>query len=99
MGFLILAAVAIDFFIIATIAMVVIATYSAVGGGILLYSGIKRKAKPPVSVIFIVFGAIMSVFSLFLTLAPLLALAFFKVYEYVPIGGIHNEMCSLRQNI
>lgn len=66
------------FMVIAAIAIAVTAISSAVGCGILLYAGIKRKAKPPISVIFIVFGAVMIVFSLFLLFLILsAALAFF----------------------
>lgn len=65
MGLLMLAVLAIDFLII-VIAMAATAIVSVIGGGILLYAGIKRKEKPPIPVICIVLGAIMIVFSLFL---------------------------------
>ena len=61
---LILAVLAI-YYVIIVIAVAATAIASVIGGGILLYAGFKRKAKPPVSVMFIVFGSVMIVFSLF----------------------------------
>lgn len=69
------------FMVIAAIATAATVISSAVGGGILLHAGIKRKAKPPIFVIFIVFGAVMIVFSLFLMFYLVSAtLAFFTGY-------------------